>query len=181
MDLVARTRFWRGLGWAMNTRVGTRLLDGIGGVMGKAVAHAPAPPPDTALPWTPFAGTLAASRVSVVVTAGLYLDGQEPFDVDAADGDPTFRELPSDLAWKDLRIAHPHFSHRRFREDPNVILPLDRLRELVAAGVLGGLAPRFFSFGFGGLIRGAGESPYRREVARRMRADGADLALLVPA
>ena len=106
------------------------------------------------IPWTPYEKKLSESRPAVVLTAGFHLKSDEPFDVDAKKGDPTFREFPSSFDAADIQVTHTHYSHQRLNQDLNVVLPIDRLRELVDAGVLAGLAPRFFSCGFaGGLTR----------------------------
>ena len=119
----------------------------------------------------------------MVTTAGLHLDSDRPFDVDDPRGDASFREIPADVEVSRLRIAHAHYTHRWWEQDPEVILPLDRLRELESASVLQ-LAPRFFSFGFGGLLTREFIDPKAgtaHQVARCLADDGVDLALLVPA
>ena len=64
--------------------------------------------------------------------------------------------------------------------DVNISFPIDRLRELVARGALGGLAPSHYSF-MGAqreLARIEGETG--PTVGRRLREEGADLALVTP-
>lgn len=94
-------------------------------------------------PWTPFERRLADSRVAVVTTGGFHLAAQQAFDCDA--GDPSFREIPADVRLEDLLITHTHYDARDAREDPNILFPLDRLRELVEEGALGSLAPTQYS------------------------------------
>ena len=118
-----------------------------------------------------------------MTTGGLYLEGQMPFDIDNADGDPSFRALPSNFDPKQLRVANPHWPHARFNEDHNVVMPIDRLRTLVERGVLGGLAPNFYSFGWGGGITKGYLDPQTgtaHQAARLLAADRADFALFVP-
>lgn len=183
MDVMKKLRLWRGLGRALNVTGASALVDPVRGLVNR-LAAAPTRRRTDETPWAPFNKELAATRLAVVSTAGLYLEGQEPFDVDSARGDPTFRALPSDFDAAQIRIAHTHYPHTRAEQDLNVLLPIDRLRELVAAGALGGLAPNFYSFGFGGgLTRPYVEAPdgTAHELARLLMAQGADAALLVPA
>jgi D-proline reductase (dithiol) PrdB len=64
--------------------------------------------------------------------------------------------------------------------DVNISFPVDRVRELVARGVLGGLAPS--SYSFMGAQRDASriERETGPEVGRRLRDEGADVALITP-
>ena len=64
--------------------------------------------------------------------------------------------------------------------DVNISFPIDRLRELVTRGELGGLAPNHYSF-MGAqrdLARIQGETG--PEVGRRLRSEGVDAALITP-
>ncbi|NOZ94987.1 MAG: hypothetical protein GXP47_09665 [Acidobacteria bacterium] len=183
MGLIERIGFWRRVGAALNTGVGTRLMTMSRAVVNLSTRALPAPRIDGMPPFTALAKPLPECRVAVVNTAGLYLDGDAPFNVDDPRGDASFRQIPSSVSAKDLRIAHAHYPHGWWEQDREVILPLDRLRELEAAGVFG-LAPRFFSFGFGGLLTREYIDPARgtaQAVARCLADDGVDLALLVPA
>ncbi|MDP6928564.1 MAG: glycine/sarcosine/betaine reductase selenoprotein B family protein, partial [Planctomycetota bacterium] len=72
------------------------------------------------------------------------------------------------------------FDHTGLREDPNLAFPLDRLRELVASGRIGSLAPRHLSFmgsitAPGRLVRESAP-----QAARWLLEDQVDVALLVP-
>jgi D-proline reductase (dithiol) PrdB len=120
---------------------------------------------------------LAAARVALVGTAGAFLRDQPAFSL-GHDGDPSFREIPADA--EEICLAHVGYDVRRARRDADVVFPLGLLRELAAGGTIGELAPRHYSFmGYvpktGPLVSETGP-----EVARRLRADGVDLVLLVP-
>lgn len=132
-------------------------------------------------PWTPVGKPLAQSRVAVVTTGGLYRPAVDPpFDGDAPEGDWGFRALPREVDLRGLGIAHPHFLHEVAHADMNTIFPLERLAELEAAGVVGGLAPTHFST-MGYAPRAADlAAETAPAIASRMKAEGADLALVVP-
>ncbi|MEX2048315.1 MAG: glycine/sarcosine/betaine reductase selenoprotein B family protein [Gemmatimonadota bacterium] len=121
---------------------------------------------------------LDRARVALVGTAGAYVPGQRPFSL-GNEGDPSFREIPSDA--EEIRLAHVGYDTRRARRDPDVVFPLALLSRLAAEGVIGELAPR--AFAFMGYVPDAG--PLLEEtgpaVARELLADAVDLVLLVPA
>ena len=183
MGIVQRMGFWRKVGAVLNTGPGARLSAASRGLVNLSTRLLPGPRLDGPPPFVQPRKELRESRVAVVTTAGLHVAGDEPFDVDTPGGDPSFREIPSTVDAGDLRIAHAHFSHRWWEQDHEVILPLDRLRELQGAGVFR-LSPRFFSFGFGGLLTREYVDPKggtAHQVARLLADDGVDLVLLVPA
>jgi D-proline reductase (dithiol) PrdB len=135
------------------------------------------------IPWTSVTKPLSQSVVALVTTAGVHLKSQEPFDMEDPDGDPSFRAIPSDARKEDLTITHKYYDHSAADRDINVVLPLDRMRELVAEKRIGSIAP--FAYGFMGHIDG----PHLRtltertapEVARRLKEDRAEAVLLTPA
>lgn len=122
----------------------------------------------------------AGARVALLTSAGAHVDGQEPFDVEDPHGDPSFRVLPGDLDLGRLRFAHSHYDTTRAERDPNVVLPLDRLRELAAEGAIGSIADVHVGMmGFNpDPTRVAEESA--PQIAELLRGDGVDLAILTP-
>lgn len=129
---------------------------------------------------TPDAGPVrpADARVALVTTAGLHLREDRPFVRE----DPGYRVIPSGAAADDIVQSHSSigFDRTAIQRDLNVSYPVDRLREMVAEGVLGELAPRFLSFmgaqpdPEGVLAESAG--PAAAELVR----DGVDAVLLTP-
>jgi D-proline reductase (dithiol) PrdB len=110
------------------------------------------------------------------------LPSQAPFDESVRGGDSSFREIPSDVDVPTLVEAHrsESFDHAGLQQDPNLGLPIERLRELVEAGRIGALNHRHFSFmgsitAPGRLVRDSAP-----EMARALVSDGVDVALLVP-
>jgi D-proline reductase (dithiol) PrdB len=129
-----------------------------------------------AVPWTPLRRPIAEATVAIVTTSGVHLAGDTPFQLVS---DPTFRVIPVTAEPADLTIDHIAYDRTDALRDPNLVFPLQRLRELEAEGVVGRVAGRHYGFG---LCREAGHliEP-AREVGRRLKRDGVDLALLVPA
>lgn len=131
------------------------------------------------VPWTPFEGRFAGARIAVLTTGGFHLPDQPRFDCDR--GDPSFRRLPAGVDLATLEISHTHYDTRDARKDPNILLPLDRLRELVAEGALGSLAPTQWSMmGYVPQVDVLVEET-APAIAEGMRSEEVDLALLTPA
>jgi hypothetical protein len=90
---------------------------------------------------------LSASRLMLVTTSGAYLPGQqEPFDAGSALGDYTIRLFPTATPLGDLAYAHEHYDQAAVKADPQVLLPLRHLDEMVDQGIIGELAPSVVSF-----------------------------------
>jgi len=121
---------------------------------------------------------LAACRLAMVTTAGLHRRGDRPF----GPGDQSYRVIPGDTPTADVVQSHTSLGFDRvpIMRDVNISFPIDRLRELVTRGALGGLAPSHYSF------MGAQRELTRLddetgpEVGRRLRQEGVDLALITP-
>jgi len=117
--------------------------------------------------------TLTSGGVSRCAMAAWDPDARNDFRLDAIDAD-----APTD----DFQVHDSYYDTASAKVDLNCVFPLDRLRELVAEGVIGSLAARQWS-GFMGRI-------YKRQYlieeaapafAAELAADEVDLALLVPA
>ncbi len=134
---------------------------------------------DGEVPWAPFTGRFAEFRVAVVTTGGFHLPGQAAFDCDR--GDPSWRAIPADVDLGSLAITHTHYDTRDAMRDPNILLPLDRLRELVHEGALGSLAPTQFSLmGYIPQIAALVEET-APAIVERLGREEVDLVLLTPA
>ena len=121
---------------------------------------------------------LAASRLAIVTTAGLHRRGDRLF----APGEQGYRVIPSATPAADILQSHTSigFDRTAILRDLNVTFPIERARELVTRGVLGGLAPSHYSFM--GALRDVArlEDESGPDVARRLRDEGADAVLLTP-
>lgn len=138
---------------------------------------------DDAIPFTRLVKPLANCRVALITTGGIHLPSQRPFDMENPDGDPSYREIPGDVALDSVTITHKYYDHRDADRDINVIFPLDHLRELVAQEVLGSIAPRHFGF-MGHIDQDLVEVLNREtapDVAAKLRDDQVDFTLLTPA
>jgi D-proline reductase (dithiol) PrdB len=119
---------------------------------------------------------LALRRVAIISTAGLHRRGDRPFQP----GDGSYRVIPADTQAADLVMSHisVNFDRTGFQQDHNVVFPIDRLRELAAAGAVGSLAAVHYSFM--GAFPPEAAKPHARHLAGLLKADKVDAALLVP-
>ncbi len=95
------------------------------------------------VPYTPFRRDLGDARVALVTTAGVYVEGMEPF----TDNDLSFRKIPGDIDTGMLRIVAGHYDPSSPQADMNCVFPLDRLRELVSGHVVGKMSDFHISMG----------------------------------
>ena len=100
---------------------------------------------NNAVNWTPLGKPLSECVLSLFTTGGVHLRIDEPFDIDSAHGDWTHRRIPTDVDTRELAVTHSHYSHVDADRDVNCMFPLDRLRELRDAGIIGGIAPMAYS------------------------------------
>ncbi len=134
------------------------------------------------IPWAPTKKPLSQSRLALISSAGFVLPDQPPFDDSIRGGDVSFRQIPRDTPVSALIDTHrsDSFDHTGLSRDPNLAFPLDRVRELLAAGRIGSLSRAHLS------CMGSITAPKRliRTTAPEMAAtlvdDSVDIALLVP-
>jgi len=149
---------------------------------GRLSSHPTHPP----IPWVPVTSPLAASRVALLSTAGISMKGDSSFDMEGERrrptwGDPSWRRVRSDATAADVEVNHLHINTEFIRRDLNVALPLDRLRELVADGVVGAMAETHYStMGYQGSSTKVLEQETAPQIAAAMRSEEVDLALLAP-
>jgi D-proline reductase (dithiol) PrdB len=129
-------------------------------------------------PFVPPRRPLPACRAAIVTTAGLHRRGDRPF----GPGEQTYRVIPADTPTVDIVQSHTSLGFDRvaIMRDVNVSFPIDRLRELVARGVVGAVAPSNYSFMGAQREVARIETETGPEVARRLREEGVDVALVTP-
>ena len=125
--------------------------------------------------------SLSESRLTFVSSAGVQPKGTMPFDVVHPIGDYSFRRVPSDSKPSDLEIHQIKYPTSGAHKDLNVIFPIERLQELAAEGVIGGLTPDFFSFIGYNMDPERLEQTLAEDIADAVVADSTDVALLAPA
>ncbi len=126
-------------------------------------------------PWVD-AKPLAESKIAIISTAGLHRREDSAFVPGAGD----YRVIPDDADTDNLMMSHlsTNFDRTGFFQDVNTAFPIDRLHELVDAGVVGSAASRHFSF-MGATPPNVME-PVARDLAGLLKQDGVDAVVLVP-
>lgn len=134
------------------------------------------------IPWFPARIPLREASIALITSAGVHLKGDPPFDMENPGGDASFRVIPGDAVPSALTITHDYYDHRAADRDVNCVFPLERLRELAAAGMIGRVAPRHI--GTMGHILGPEARRLVTEtapaIARLLVDDGVDYALAAP-
>ncbi len=127
--------------------------------------------------WVPLTKPVADSTVALLASGGAYRRGHVAYHWN---DDTGIRLVRTDEPAVDVRLTHFAYDLVPAREDPNIVFPVDRLRELADEGVIGGLAPEAVAF-MGGIysVRRA-EVELVPQVVDAVMAMDVDLALLVP-
>jgi len=133
-------------------------------------------------PWAPFDKPLSQARIALLTTAGVHMRADTPFDMQDSTGDPTLRVVPSAAPAEEMMITHDYYDHKDADRDINLVFPVERLREMVTEGIIGGLTERFYSF-----MGHIDTNHFPRfledqlpKVAAMLKEDGADAVLITP-
>jgi D-proline reductase (dithiol) PrdB len=133
-------------------------------------------PPFDSEPWV-TGPPLAQRRVAIVTSAGLHRRDDRSFDM----RDTGYRVIDGRLSAGDLVMTHSstNFDRTGFQQDVNVVFPIDRLREMEAAGEIGSVARFHYS------VMGAGWMPEEieptaEELAGLLKEDAVNAVLLSP-
>lgn len=119
---------------------------------------------------------LGRRKIAIVSSAALIPRGDQPF----AHGTTEVRFLPTSVPANDVLMSHVsiNFDRTGFQRDLNVAYPIDRLRELAAEGVIGGVAETHY------VVMGStdpvGMEQSSDQMAAQMRLEGVDSVLLCP-
>ena len=152
-------------------------------MLSKAIPETPA---YDGIPWTPVSKPLSESKVALLTTAGVSMKDDEPFDMEferqnPTRGDSSFRKLRADATASDIAANHLHIDTGYIERDLNVALPLARLDELVAEGIVGSSAATHYSImGFQGVDSSRLEQESAPKIAEALVSEEVDLFLLAP-
>lgn len=136
---------------------------------------------DDAVPLARLAKPLAECRLTFISTSGVQPRGTLPFDTVHPVGDYTFRRVPSGARVEELEIHQLKYPTAGAARDLNVIFPIERLRELAAEGVIGGLTEHFYTFIGYNMDAERLERTLAEDIAIAVSEEGADIALAAPA
>jgi D-proline reductase (dithiol) PrdB len=128
-------------------------------------------------PFQPLAKPLADCRVGLIASGGIYRHGQVAFHFR---DDFSFREIPSDTEVSELRATHFAYDLTDARNDPNVVFPMETLRDLARTGRIRELSANAYTF-MGGIYSARKvRDILAPAIASRLQKDEVDVAILVP-
>ena len=132
-------------------------------------------------PFQPLNKPPAQARVTMLTSGGISQCSMPAWDP-LARNDHRLDAVPADALSSDFQIHDAYYDHTDAEQDLNCQFPIDRLRELAAAGEIGSLAPRFWS-GFMGRIynRSKVTEESAPAFAEALHNDEVDLLIAVPA
>jgi len=132
-------------------------------------------------PWVRNTTPLSASSVAIVTTAGYFVKGQPPFHKSSLFGDFSFRAIHRDIPPTRLALSKYGVDRRLALLDVNMLFPVERLKELQRQGFIKSVAEQHYSFfSFAADLSRVGEGS-GKDVARRLRYEGVDKALVITA
>jgi D-proline reductase (dithiol) PrdB len=132
-------------------------------------------------PFTSLKSALPMANIALITSAGAYIDGTEPFDTISRDGDASFREIPIEVEAEDLKFAGRGYDTKYVHEDINCQIPVQRLLEYEANGVIAKLNNVWWTMnGFIPNVSLVAEQ-LAPKIAERMARYEINAALLVPA
>ncbi len=135
------------------------------------------------IPWAPLIKPLSECKMALMTSGSVHLKNDLPFNMDDKNGDPTFRKIPSSTTHDKLMITHKYYNHQDADKDINIVLPLDRLKEIQHIGYVGSSSKYFYSF-MGHIDKNHIKTLVEKtakEVAKRLKKEQGDIVLLVPA
>ncbi len=132
-------------------------------------------------PFTPVRRALPMLNLALITSAGAYIDGMQPFDLNDRDGDLNFLEIPVEVEAADLRYSAKGYDPKAVLEDRNVQIPIDRLSEYEENAVIGRLNNVWWSMSshIPNAVRVAAEIAPR--ISERLHRYEIQAALLIPA
>jgi D-proline reductase (dithiol) PrdB len=124
---------------------------------------------------------LNESTVSILVSGGISQCTMPGFDPEARN-DHRVDAIDNDVSSADFQIHDAYYDHSDAERDINCVFPIDRLREMAAAGEIDAVAPRLWS-GFMGRIYNRTRVLEETGPAfvEKLNEDGVDILLAVPA
>ena len=145
-------------------------------------------------PFQPLGKPLARCRLALLTSSGHFVEGDDPEPLGVKNmtqdeavrrvkeflkEEPRLSPIPLGTPVEKLRVRHGGYDIRGAQADPNVVFPLERLRELKSEGVIGELAPEAYSF-----VGACAQTRLFKESGphwvRMLKEKGVDAALLVP-
>ena len=127
--------------------------------------------------WQPLVPDLSSARIALLTSTALRTPDQSPF---VPPDDAGYRPIPAEPDATDLVMDHRSPLGLTPREDPEVVFPRAALKSLAQSGLIASYARTYFSF-VGGTRNHQGiEKDLAPALARALKDENVNLALLVP-
>jgi D-proline reductase (dithiol) PrdB len=136
---------------------------------------------NTYAPFTPLKRALPMLNLALISSAGAYIDGTEPFDIESRDGDMTYREIPIEVEAEDFLYAARGYDPAAVKADRNTQIPIERLLEYEANAVIGNLNQVWWSLSSYTPNAALVASELAPRLAERLINYEVQAALLIPA
>lgn len=138
--------------------------------------------------WAPFEKRLAAARIALLTSAGLFVRSTQPsFDLEREQnnpewGDPSWRSIPANADAAEIGVAHLHINDEDIKADPEIALPARLLDHLVAEGMVGSATAEHLSvMGYQDRSLDGWRQETLPELVAKLRDQQADGLILAPA
>ena len=129
------------------------------------------------IPFSPLTRPIARCRVALISSGGMMYRDQPRFHRE----DASYRRIPKHARRDELSVWHFGYPTRDAEHDPDCVFPLERLRELEVAGVIGELVDPAFSF-MGGIYSARKvRDELAPQIVDELKRAHADAFFLVPA
>jgi D-proline reductase (dithiol) PrdB len=130
---------------------------------------------------TPVRRALPMLNLALISSAGAFIDGTQPFDLESRDGDMSYKEIPREVGAGELRYAAKGYDPAAVTSDRNSQIPIDRLTEYEGSLVIGRLNECWWSISSytPNAVRVADE--LAPALAKRLHRYEVQAALLIPA
>ncbi|NOX51571.1 MAG: hypothetical protein GXP16_13715 [Gammaproteobacteria bacterium] len=132
---------------------------------------------DSQAPFAPLQKPLNECRVGLIASGGIYQHGQIAFHYK---DDISYRVIDTRTTNDALRATHFAYDLTDARQDPNVVFPLETLRQCVTQGMIGSLGPQAYTFMGGIYSTRKVVNILAPALADRVQKDEVDVVLLVP-
>ena len=132
-------------------------------------------------PFTQVHRALPMLNLGLISSAGAYIDGTEPFELDSKEGDFSFREIPNEVETGDLLYCAKGYDPSAVNDDRNAQIPIDRLLEYEQNAVIGTLNDVWWSISSYIPDAVAVAEDLAPKLTDRIRRYGVQAALLIPA
>lgn len=132
-------------------------------------------------PFTPVRRALPMMNLALITSTGAHTTGTDAFDLEAKDGDLSYREIPIEVEACDISYSAKGYDTKAVLEDRNAQIPIDRLLEYQSNSVIGSLNNVWWSISshIPNAARVAEE--LGPQLAKRLHRYEVQAALLIPA